>query len=68
MDVGIEGSDGRLMLDKLGTLGLKFLTAATALTGAAVIPAWKIEWISLNFLLCQDSFAVLEKSNLSLLQ
>jgi hypothetical protein len=39
MDVGIEGSDGRLMLDKLGTLGLKFLTAATALTGAAVIPA-----------------------------
>lgn len=39
IDVGSEGSDGRLMLDKLGTLGLKFLTAATARTGAAVIPA-----------------------------
>ena len=42
MEVGIDGNDGKLMLDKLGTLGLKFLTAATALTGAAVIPAYKI--------------------------
>ena len=39
MDVGMDGNDGKLMFDKLGTLGLKFLTAATALTGAAVIPA-----------------------------
>lgn len=50
IDDGNEGNDGKLMLDKLGTLGLKFLTAATALTGAAVIPAWKYnEYILLIF-------------------